>query len=102
MIKILHRVNTLDKLINIKKSYGVEVDIHAYGEKLIVHHDAFENGPLLSEWLSVCGNRFIIFNIKEEGIEVRVRNMAIEFGVTNFMLLDLSFPSLIKMTNSGE
>ena len=102
MIKIFHRVNTLDKLINIKKSYGVEVDIHAYGEKLIVHHDAFENGPLLSEWLSVCGNRFIIFNIKEEGIEVRVRNMAIEFGVTNFMLLDLSFPSLIKMTNSGE
>ena len=102
MIKILHRVNTLDELINTNKLYGVEVDIHAYEEKLIVHHNAFENGPLLSEWLSVCGNRFIIFNIKEEGIEAHVRDMAIKFGVTNFMLLDLSFPALIKMSTNGE
>jgi hypothetical protein len=102
MIKILHRVNRLDELVKTNKSYGVEVDVHAYGEKLIVHHNAFENGPALSDWLSVCGERFVIFNIKEEGIEVRVRDMALEFEVTNFMLLDLSFPALIKMTNNDE
>ena len=102
MVKILHRVNTLDELIKVNKLYGVEVDVHAYGEKLIVHHNAFENGPALSDWLSLCGDRLVIFNIKEEGIEGQVREMVLESGVTNFMLLDLSFPALMKMTNMGE
>ena len=102
MIKILHRVNNLDELQKIDKSYGVEVDVHAYGRKLIVHHNAFEVGPDLSDWLSVCGQRLVILNIKEEGIESRVRDMALKFGVKDFMLLDLSFPTLIKMSSKGE
>lgn len=102
MIKIIHRVNNLDELAKIDKSYGVEVDIHAYGEKLIVNHNPFENGPELSEWLSICGDRLTIFNIKEEGIESRVRDMALKFGIKNFMLLDLSFPALVKMSKKGE
>ena len=102
MIKILHRVNNLDELQKIDKSYGVEVDVHAYGRKLIVHHNAFEVGPDLSDWLSVCGQRLVILNIKEEGIESRVRDMALKFGIKNFMLLDLSFPALVKMSNKGE
>ena len=102
MIKIIHRVNNLNELKKIDKSYGVEVDIHAYGEKLIVNHSAFENGSELSEWLSICGDRLVILNIKEEGIESRVRDMAVKFGIKNFMLLDLSFPALVKMSNKGE
>ena len=102
MIKIIHRVNTIDELKKIDKSYGVEVDIRAYGEKLIVNHSSFENGPELSEWLSICGDRLVILNIKEEGIESRVRDMAFQFGIKNFMLLDLSFPALVKMSNKGE
>jgi hypothetical protein len=102
VIKILHRVNNLDELQKIDKSYGVEVDVHAYGRKLIVHHNAFEVGPDLSDWLSVCGQRLVILNIKEEGIESRVRDMALKFGVKDFMLLDLSFPTLIKMSSKGE
>jgi hypothetical protein len=102
VIKIIHRVNTIDELKKIDKSYGVEVDIRAYGEKLIVNHSSFENGPELSEWLSICGDRLVILNIKEEGIESRVRDMAFQFGIKNFMLLDLSFPALVKMSNKGE
>ena len=102
MVKILHRVNTLEELNKVDKLYGVEVDVHAYGEKLIVHHNAFENGPELSEWLSICGDRLVILNIKEEGIESRVRDMVFKFGIKNFILLDLSFPALVKMSNKGE
>ena len=91
MIKIIHRVNNLDELNKIDKSYGVEVDIHAYGDKLIVNHSPFENGPELSEWLSICGDRLVILNIKEEGIESRVRDMVFKFGIKNFILLDLFF-----------
>lgn len=102
MIKVIHRINSLEELKKIDPAYGVEVDIHAYGDKLIVHHDAFQDGPDLSDWLSLCGDRLVIFNIKEEGIESQVRKMALKFGVTNFMFLDLSFPALIKMTKIGE
>jgi len=102
LIKVIHRINSLEELKKIDPAYGVEVDIHAYGDKLIVHHDAFQDGPDLSDWLSLCGDRLVIFNIKEEGIESQVRKMALKFGVTNFMFLDLSFPALIKMTKIGE
>ena len=68
-ILVKHRVNTIKELVNTPAKYGVEVDIHAYGEKLIVNHSSFENGPELSEWLSICGDRLVILNIKEEGIE---------------------------------
>jgi len=102
LIKILHRVNALDELAIIDASYGVEVDVHAFGKKLVVHHDAFEDGPDLSDWLTACGKRLVIFNIKEEGIESRVRELAIKFDVKDFILLDLSFPALIQMTRLGE
>ena len=102
MIKILHRINNIDELVKIDTSYGVEVDVHAYGKKLVVHHDAFEDGPYLSDWLNACGKRLVILNIKEEGIETRVRELAIKSDVKDFILLDLSFPALIKLTRIGE
>ena len=102
MIKILHRVNEIEELLKVDPSYGVEVDVHAYGERLVAHHDAFEDGPDLSDWLNACGDRLVILNIKEEGIESRVRELAIQLGVNNFILLDLSFPALIKLTRIGE
>ena len=37
MIKIIHRVNNLDELKKIDKSYGVEVDIHALYPVLHIH-----------------------------------------------------------------
>jgi hypothetical protein len=102
MIKVLHRINTLDELIKVDELFGVEVDVHAYGEKLVVHHNAFEKGPELSDWMGLCGDRFVIFNLKEEGIEDKVIEMAVNNGISNFMLLDLSFPALIRMTIKGE
>ena len=101
MIKVLHRINLLDELKCIEKSFGVEVDIHAYGDRLVVHHHAFSAGVDLHKWLSICDNRLVIFNIKEEGIESRVYTMAVKAGIKDFFLLDLSFPALIKMSRKG-
>ena len=90
MIKVLHRVNSLNKLENLKKEFGVEVDIHAYGDRLVVHHNAFSDGVDLHDWLNICGsNRFVVFNIKEEGIELRVRDMAVEAGIKFFFFIGL-------------
>ncbi len=102
MIKVLHQINQLEKISTIDPLLGVEVDVHALGGRLVVHHDAFQDGPDLIDWLSLCGDRFVIFNIKEEGIEVRVRDLAESAGLTNFFMLDLSFPALVRLARQGE
>ena len=102
MIKIMHRVNTLDQFAVLDPSYGVEMDVHAFGDRLVVQHDAFKDGLDLHEWLLACGNRFVIFNIKEEGIESRVKELAEDASISDYFLLDLSFPALIKQICNDE
>ena len=102
MIKILHRVNNPDELKKIPKEFGVEMDLHAWGSSITVHHDAFKKGFNFNEWLDAYDHAFAIFNIKEEGIENVALNMINERGVKSFFFLDLSFPSLVKMINAGE
>ena len=53
MIKILHRINTKEGLINTPIKYGIEVDIRSNGERLIISHDPFLSGEDFLEWLSV-------------------------------------------------
>jgi hypothetical protein len=102
MIKIIHRVNTIEQLASCDKQFGVEMDLHGFGDRLVVHHDALCDGPDLVDWLSAFRHRFVIFNIKEEGIENAVRSAAAEVGLENYFFLDLSFPALIKMVRKGE
>lgn len=102
MIKIVHHVNTLDQFNGLDPTYGVEMDVHAFGKRLVVQHDALQEGPELSDWLTVCGKRFVIFNIKEEGVETKVIELAKKSGVTDYFLLDLSFPALIRQVRKGE
>ena len=102
MLVIHHRVNDLVKLADTPASAGVEVDIHAYGDRLVVHHDPCQAGLDFDEWLAAFRHDFVIFNIKEEGIEREVRNRAIAAGVERFFMLDLSFPALIKLARLGE
>lgn len=102
MIKVLHRINSLEGLKCADNAYGVEVDIHAYGDRLVVHHNAFSDGIELHEWLSHCSNDLVIFNIKEEGIELPVYKMASKAKIKDFFLLDLSFPALIKMSRNDN
>jgi hypothetical protein len=102
MFVIRHRMNDLKSLKALPPDAPVEVDIHAFGDTLTVHHDALSEGVSFQEWLLAAGNRFAIFNIKEEGIEDRVIAMAESSKIDDFFLLDLSFPSLIKMIKRGE
>ena len=102
MLIIHHRVNELSKLAGVPTTAGVEVDLHAFGDRLIVHHDPYQTGLDLDAWLAAFRHMFVIFNIKEEGIERDVRDRAVAAGIERFFMLDLSFPALIKMAKSGE
>jgi hypothetical protein len=102
MLKICHRINSVDQLQNIPVDNGIEMDIHAFGNRLVVHHDPFVDAVDFEIWLNYFKHAFLILNIKEEGIEKNVREIVLKKGIKNFFMLDLSFPALIKMVRSGE
>ena len=99
---INHRINTIKELYLLPLGVPVEVDIHAYGDRIVVQHDAMKDGPDFCDWLDAAGRRFAILNIKEEGIENKVLKMAENSSLEDFFLLDISFPALIRMVRSGE
>lgn len=102
MLKIAHRINTIEQLKATSPELGVEVDIHAYGEELTVTHDAFVAGVSFERWLDAFDHSLVILNVKEEGIEMRVRELVLERGIGDFFFLDLTFPMLVKMVANGE
>jgi len=102
MIKIIHRVNSIKKLKQVDTSFGDEIDIRSFGDKLILNHEPFEHGELFSEWLKFYNHKFLILNTKEEGLEEMILLELGKKGINNFFFLDLSFPFLIKLANEGE
>ena len=102
MLIIHHRRNTIKLLKETNNDFGVELDIRSYGEKLVVHHEPFFDQVSLEDWLINYNHRFLILNIKEEGLEEEIINLIIKHKINDFFFLDQSFPFLIKTARSGE
>ena len=101
MIKVSHRVNTLEQLKKTPKDQGVEVDIRSFGEELIIHHDPFKKGENFEVWLETYDHSLLILNVKEEGIEVRLREIMNKKNIENYFILDISQPFSIKYFKQG-
>jgi len=96
MIIINHRVNTVKELNKTPKKYGVEIDIRGFGTDLILNHEPLVTGERLEDYLKHYDHKFIIFNIKETGIENRVIDLAEQHEISDYFLLDVEFPFLYK------
>jgi len=99
---IIHRRNTIEELKNTSPEYGIEIDIRSYGEHLVVHHEPFVNAVDFEEWIKYYDHKTLILNVKEEGIESRIKEIVERAGIKDYFFLDLSFPALVKMVNTGE
>jgi hypothetical protein len=97
---ICHRINTIKELLTIPEKYGVEIDIRAFGTKLILNHEPNQYGDLLEEYLKHAGNRFIVFNVKEAGIEQQIIDLVNKYNITNYFLLDVEFPFIYQATRN--
>lgn len=93
---IIHRINTVKQLNTIPPNYGVEVDVRAEGRQLILNHEPFQGGENLEQYLTAYRHSFIIFNIKEAGIEHRVIELAKQYKINDYFLLDVEFPFIFK------
>ncbi len=88
-----HRINSLDQLNNVDKSFGVEIDIRDYKSDLILSHDPFQKKIIyLEEYLPFLGGRKIIANIKSERIEEKFVEMKNKLAPdSEYFFLDSSF-----------
>jgi hypothetical protein len=99
---IAHRINTVDELRLIPPEFGVEIDVRAYRDRLVLTHDPYEDGDELEEYLAALEDRFVVFNIKESGIEDDVRKLADRYDVSDYFLLDVEFPYIYAATRGSS
>ncbi len=99
---ICHRKNTIKQLIDTPQEYGVEIDVRSNNNKIILNHDPMKNGENLKNWIKRFNHKFLIINIKEEGLEKHIKKILKKNNIKNFFFLDQSFPFLIKTINSNE
>lgn len=98
---IIHRVNTIERLKTIPHKYGVEIDIRETNGKLILNHEALSTGDSLDEYLKNYHHAFVVFNIKEAGIEAKVIELAKKYKITKYFLLDVEAPYLYSASRKG-
>ena len=101
MILIKHRVNSINDLIGTEKIYGVEIDVRTFNNKLILSHDPFQNGCFLVDWLENFKHKFLIINVKEDGLEGEILDLLDRFKIRNFFFLDQPFPTIINLVKNN-
>lgn len=102
MLIIEHRCNSIERLLSASKANGCEVDLRNHGDSLIVAHDPFDDtGPNFSDWLNSFDHEFLIVNVKEEGLEIKIFEELRKHGVVNFFILDETFPYIRKWALAG-
>lgn len=102
MLKIAHRVNTIEKLRTVPEEYGVELDIRYEGNNLILHHEPFTDGELFEDYLKAYKHKFIILNVKSEGIEEEVLRLIKKYSIEDYFFLDVTIPFIVKYIKKGE
>ncbi len=99
MIEIIHRVNHIDQLKKIPYNYGLEIDIRSENNNLVLAHDLHESKNDFKDFLKFFKHELLVANIKESGIEEDVINELFNENITNFFLLDVEPPFIIKNFN---
>ena len=106
MLIILHRINKIEELRKVDPKYGVEIDIRYdnRNQRLYLNHNPGE-GDDFEEYVKICSEKkikFIIFNIKEAGIENQVISLAEKYSIEDYFLLDVEFPFIFRAVNDKK
>ncbi|MBI2035476.1 MAG: hypothetical protein HYT12_02195 [Candidatus Liptonbacteria bacterium] len=105
MLIVEHRVNTISGLKNVAPEHGVEIDMRhdTRNDRLYLSHDVLVGEKLnatddLDSYMANFHHAFVVFNVKEAGIEQRCINLAAKYGIpkSKYFLLDVEFPYLYR------
>ena len=98
MIFCSHKINTIQQLKKIPPNFGIEIDVNVHQDKLVLKHDPFGTGDLLKNFLNFFNHKFLIINVKIEGIEKNILNYLNKRKIKNFFFLDSSFPYMFRLS----
>ena len=96
-----HRVNSKTALQVTDSTLGVEIDLRTRLDSLILAHDAFTQGELFKDWLTVWRGQPLILNVKEDALEEEILEILNNNGVTDYFFLDQSYPSIRRVIAKG-
>jgi hypothetical protein len=102
MLLIEHRVNTIEHLRGIPPDRGVEIDVRDYDGDLRLTHDPLQTGERLADWLAAYQHALLVFNVKCDGLEDRLRALAAQHGIERYFFLDVASPTLVRLVRGGE
>ncbi|MDP1729340.1 MAG: hypothetical protein Q8L27_04010 [archaeon] len=98
---VIHRVNLSSELKKIPREFGVEIDVRGYGNQMLLNHDPLNPNlkyESLEDYLKSYHHSLAVFNMKEAGYEQRVIDLAKEYGIEDYFLLDVEFPYIYRAT----
>lgn len=101
MIPLMHKVNTVELLKSVNQEFGIEVDVRERCGKLIMQHDSFKDGELFEDLLINYKHKFMIVDIKCEGIEEAVVKLLDAYKIKDYFLLGITLPWAIKLVKKG-
>jgi hypothetical protein len=98
---ICHRINEQKDLINVPKSFGIELDIRDYNNKkgLFLSHDPYNDGECFEDYLQCYKHKTLILNVKSERIEPLCIELMEKHDIKDYFFLDSNLP-MIKMLNN--
>jgi len=99
---IIHRVNSVAQLATISPKFGVEIDLRAMGNRILLNHEPFADGEDFEDYLREYHHGTLVLNIKEAGIENRVEALVKKYGISDYFFLDVEFPYIYRSTREGN
>lgn len=102
MLLIEHRVNTVEKLRTVPHDRGIEVDVRDYDGALRCVHDPLLSGDSLDDLLAHYKHEFVIFNVKCDGLESQIEQLATKYKIENYFFLDVANPTLVQLVRRGQ
>lgn len=99
---IAHRINDPAQLDDLPVEFGCEIDLRDRGERLILEHDPFRDGPDAEPFFERYKHGTLILNVKSERIEFRILELMKEYNIENYFFLDSSFPMIYQLIQRNE
>ena len=94
---IAHRCND-PVVFSYESIKAVEFDVRDSSGRLIVTHDPFTDGVLLSTYLTAANGRFLIVNVKSAGIEETVMDhLRLYAPASDYFFLDCTVPAMMGL-----
>ncbi len=99
---ISHRVNKIEDLKKTPIGLGIEIDLRAYKDTIVLEHDPFVPGDSFEDYLKHYQHGTLILNVKCERIEYKILELLEKYNIENYFFLDSSFPMIFSLSTKNN